>query len=258
MKHFGIDVSKWQKGFDFAKAKSEGVEFVIIKASQSDFKDSEFENHFKKAKACGLNVGAYHYLKAKNKAEALAEAETFIGAVKGKKFEFPLFLDIEDANQKGNSKDINDGIITAFCTAVENAGYWCGFYCNYDFYKNRCNGDTLSERFSLWLASWTSECPCKCQMWQFGGEVNILRSELVAGVTCDQDSTDTDYPSLIAAKGLNGYPEAEQVIEVYKVQKGDTLTQIAKLFGTTVQKLAEINGIKNPNVIFIGQELVLN
>lgn len=39
----------------------------------------------------------------------------------------------------------------------------------------------------------------------------------------------------------------------YIVKKGDTLSSIATSFGTTYQVLASYNGIKNPNIIRIGQ-----
>lgn len=41
----------------------------------------------------------------------------------------------------------------------------------------------------------------------------------------------------------------------YTVKKGDTLSAIAKKYGTTVDKLVKDNGIKNPNLINIGQKL---
>lgn len=41
----------------------------------------------------------------------------------------------------------------------------------------------------------------------------------------------------------------------YTVKKGDTLTKIAKGFGTTWQTLQKLNSIKNPNIIKIGQKL---
>lgn len=40
---------------------------------------------------------------------------------------------------------------------------------------------------------------------------------------------------------------------VYIVQKGDTLSGIAKKYNTTYQILAEYNNIKNPNIINVGQ-----
>jgi len=44
----------------------------------------------------------------------------------------------------------------------------------------------------------------------------------------------------------------------YTVKSGDNLTKIAKANGTTVAKLTELNGIKNANLINVGQVLKLN
>ena len=41
----------------------------------------------------------------------------------------------------------------------------------------------------------------------------------------------------------------------YTVKKGDTLSAIAKQYGTTYQEIAKANGISNPNVIQVGQTL---
>lgn len=41
----------------------------------------------------------------------------------------------------------------------------------------------------------------------------------------------------------------------YTVQAGDTLAQLAQRFGTTVTALASANGITNPNLILVGQQL---
>lgn len=42
---------------------------------------------------------------------------------------------------------------------------------------------------------------------------------------------------------------------VYTVVSGDTLSKIASKYGTTYQKLAEYNGISNPNIIRVGQKI---
>ena len=44
----------------------------------------------------------------------------------------------------------------------------------------------------------------------------------------------------------------------YTVVKGDTLTKIAKDYNTTVAKLVELNNIKNPDYIVVGQVLVIS
>lgn len=48
---------------------------------------------------------------------------------------------------------------------------------------------------------------------------------------------------------------AAQGVTVYTVKKGDTLWQIAAKYGTTYQAIAAYNGIKNPNVIRVGQKI---
>lgn len=43
----------------------------------------------------------------------------------------------------------------------------------------------------------------------------------------------------------------------YIVKSGDTLSDIAQKFGTTYQKIAQDNGISNPNLIYPGQKLII-
>jgi hypothetical protein len=47
-------------------------------------------------------------------------------------------------------------------------------------------------------------------------------------------------------------------MSTYKVQAGDTLSHLAKQYNTTVAKLVSLNGIKNPDLIYIGQILITN
>ena len=44
-------------------------------------------------------------------------------------------------------------------------------------------------------------------------------------------------------------------IQTYTVKKGDTLSEIAQKFNTTVNELVKLNNIKNPNLIYVGQKL---
>ena len=43
----------------------------------------------------------------------------------------------------------------------------------------------------------------------------------------------------------------------YQIKKGDTLSGIAKQYGTTAQALAQANGISNVNKIYAGQSLTI-
>ena len=42
---------------------------------------------------------------------------------------------------------------------------------------------------------------------------------------------------------------------IYTVRRGDNLTRIATRYGTTVRELVNLNGIRNPNLIYIGQRI---
>lgn len=66
----------------------------------------------------------------------------------------------------------------------------------------------------------------------------------------------------VAGKGATVYgwvnaADVQAVSKVYTVKRGDTLSKIAKEYGTTVAKLVELNGIKNANLISVGQLIKL-
>lgn len=44
---------------------------------------------------------------------------------------------------------------------------------------------------------------------------------------------------------------------IYIVKRGDTLTSIAKNYNTTVSAIVNANQIQNPNLIFVGQRLII-
>lgn len=65
----------------------------------------------------------------------------------------------------------------------------------------------------------------------------------------------TDY--LLGTKRLTD-PKEEVIKEdyvIYTIKSGDTLSKISKKYGTDYMTLAKLNGIKNPNLIYAGNEL---
>ena len=62
--------------------------------------------------------------------------------------------------------------------------------------------------------------------------------------------------------GIEEYKkEEENVFQkeiVHYVKKGETLTSISKIYGTTWARIAETNKIKNPNLIYVGQKLIIS
>ena len=53
----------------------------------------------------------------------------------------------------------------------------------------------------------------------------------------------------------NNNEDTENNIKEITIKKGDTLSQIAINYNTTVQILVELNNIRNPNLIYAGNKL---
>lgn len=65
----------------------------------------------------------------------------------------------------------------------------------------------------------------------------------------------TSIPTLSPQPQPTATPEFEMI--THTVQAGDNLLEIAQEYGTTVQAIIEANGITNPDLIFIGQTLLI-
>lgn len=250
---FGIDVSRWQGNFNFEKAKAEGVKYVIIKAGGSDagrYKDSKFETYYAQCKQLGLPVGAYYFGKDMNTSEAAASANHFLNLIKDKTFEYPIYYDVEGAMINNLNKNTLTPIVDIFCSIIEKAGYYAGIYSSQSFFNNNMN-DAQLKKYTHWVAAWSGSKPtlrsgAAVDLWQFGGETNRIRSNKVAGVTCDQDYCYVDFPAVMKKAGLNGYkkesaPEAEHLYHI--VNETDTLTGIAERYGVPVDELAAKNNL---------------
>lgn len=58
-------------------------------------------------------------------------------------------------------------------------------------------------------------------------------------------------------KKVKDLPQETKKDIVYIVKKGDTLSKIAKMYNTTYKKIALDNKIANPNIIYVGQKLII-
>lgn len=67
-----------------------------------------------------------------------------------------------------------------------------------------------------------------------------------------------ENPNLIYAGEVFKTPSArsEQTV-IYTVKRGDTLWGISRKFGTTVENLVKLNSVKNPNLIYVGEKLII-
>ena len=280
-KQFGIDISEHQGKYALAQAKKDGVKFVIIRGGGGDgvrtadglYKDAQFERNYKEAKKLGLPVGVYWFSKALTEAQAKKEAEYFYkNCLKGKQFELPIYIDVENKAQLNLGKTKLTKIILAWLKAVRSYGYWVGIYSSASYFKNYMYDSELSG-YAHWIAQWSKTEPSykpasAFGLWQFGGETNLIRSNKVAGQVVDQDYLLIDYEPQIKAKGLNGWkveerPETKPATQkepaeketTYTVKAGDTLSGIAAKYNTTVNEIAKKNNIKNVNLIYVGQKL---
>lgn len=205
----GIDVSKWQGNVDFKKVKASGIEFVIIKAGEKNFRDSKFETYYKDATDAGLFVGAYWYTHAKSVDEVKAEMDACIDVIKGKKFEYPIYLDIE-GDALSSSKATIQNIICAWCDGMFARNWYGGIYMS----KSPASGldNKVIGKYPLWIAQYSSKCTYKGSygMWQSSstGKVNGINGNV------DLDTSYVYYPEYIIKDGYNGYSKKPTSNEV--------------------------------------------
>lgn len=164
-----IDVSCWQTNVNYAKVKSAGITAVIIRAGygrETSQKDSQFETHYKNAKANGLKVGAYWYSYANSVEDAKREAKACLACIKGKTFDMPIYFDMEDSSQTKLGKTTLTAMAKAFCEAIKSGGYRAGVYANLNWFNNYLDYSALKKSYSIWLAQYNSTNDKACDIWQ--------------------------------------------------------------------------------------------
>lgn len=92
--------------------------------------------------------------------------------------------------------------------------------------------------------------------WVKGRTYNVAQVSgnrvLLAGINSWINKADVEIISVSSA------PIQSSAVNTYTVRSGDTLSSIASKFGTSYQALASLNGISNPNLIYVGQVLRVN
>lgn len=189
----------------------------------------------------------------------------------------------------------NKALITemtkVFCEEIAKAGYKAGFYYNNDYKVNYYDLSAL-KGYVKWFARYTSAKQTDCDIWQYSssgkvagcqGNVDmdyLINTKLLTGgketSSTPTKSIDEIAQEVIAGKWGNGDSRKEKLSssgydyaavqnrvneilsskeKTYTVQKGDTLTAIAKKYNTTVDALVKKNNIKDKNKIKVGQEI---
>lgn len=205
----GIDVSYYQEEVDWEGIKAAGIDYVIIRAGRTGSEDSKFEAHYAGAKAAGLDVGSYFYSYATSVEEILQDAALFLELIEGKQFEYPVYLDLEDPSQASLDASLLTEMCTKFINTLQEAGYFCGLYVNWNWLTNILETETITAYFDVWVAryydhtnEWKAEWGDCLGMWQYSDKGVI--GEYPDPV--DVNVCFKDYPSIIKSLGFNGFP----------------------------------------------------
>lgn len=257
----GIDVSNWQGHINYAEVRDAGIEVVYIKASQgTNIKDAYFDINYENAKENGLRVGFYHYLTATNTEQAIEEANYFVSVISGKTPDCKLVLDYETFGGVGR-EEINNIARTFMQRVEELTDKEVILYS--DLSNARSTFDTrLAEDYDLWIAyyedrnrlinietSWNTYIGIQ---YTDRGRVNGINGNVDRDLYTEEIFL--DETSEIANNSGNTTQINTESVE-YTVQSGDTLSAIARRYGTTVQELVDINNIQNPDLIYPGEKL---
>ena len=263
----GLDVSEWQGALstvgtiNFADVKKAGYSYVILRAgvklnAGSNRIDENFEEFYTAAKKAGLDVGAYYYSQAKSVIEAKEEANCFLEYVKGKKFEYPLYMDYENKAAKeaiGSNAQTAKTICYAFMDTLANAGYLVGLYGYGAWFDDQYDGwmadvlnNDIGKKYEFWMANYFSgtpenekskNFPTKYGMYQYTSSCRISGF----GADLDANVSYKDYPSIVRKYGFNGYAPntPDPVVETEAETQKQTQKQTQKPTQNQTQKQTE-------------------
>ena len=150
-----IDVSEWNGDINFSKVKNAGITCVILRAGYGkdpNQEDNKFNEYYRQAKAAGLNVGAYWYSYATSVDAAKAEVRNCMKTIRGKEFDLPVFLDVEEYRQAVLPRRTLTDIISTFCDGVKGYGFDVGMYSAKSMLVDSAYPDELSNKYLIWLA----------------------------------------------------------------------------------------------------------
>lgn len=256
----GIDVSEWQGNINFKKVKEDGIEIVYIRAGQGfSYEDEKFERNYKEAKKYGLKVGAYHYVTARTEDEARRQAKFFVSLVSGKQIDAKLAMDFEYFPNLSKS-EINK-VSIAFLKEVEQlSGKEAIVYSDAYNADNTFEGEVT--KYPLWIAQYEVEKPQNNGNWKYWEGFQYTDRGKVSGIEGDVDRDEfTENILLNDTVEIPTVDKPEHTGEdrfIYRVKRGDTLSELAQKYHTTVRHLVYLNNIRNPNLIYTGEKIIIS
>ena len=218
----GPDLSVHNGAVNMAGVKQSGHSFVLLREGYGDEvsypkqKDTRFEQNYRNAKTAGLHVGAYHYLYATTVEGAKREAQGFLANLKGKSFDMPVALDIEERSQYNLPNSTVEAIVKAFMDVCEQAGYYCLLY-SYESFLTAKMSAAFRSKYDVWCANITRtpSIAYGIHQYSFTGRVNGISGNV------DLNRTSRNYPSIIKNAGKNGFKPSVNVLDTDGFRKGD-------------------------------------
>lgn len=162
----GIDVSKWQKGFDFKLARQQGKTFCIVRAGKTtsdgrQVMDEAFYDNINGAKNAGLDIGIYFYSLATTPAVAVREADwihkLLNSDLRNTALKSGIWIDVEDSKHAKLSPERLTSVIMAGINRLNSCGHYVGMYSSCSFFRNNLVLKNLPGYIPLWVAQYGKE-----------------------------------------------------------------------------------------------------
>lgn len=161
----GIDISAHNGDIDFDKVKEEGIEFVIIKASEGGtFKDRKFIDNIRNARKAGIKTGAYHFFRFDT--PGYIQGLNFVNSIHGRELDLPAAIDIEEfTNPNLQATRLVMNRVIEMVDYLERRGYRVMLYTNKKGHARFIKGQL--ESYPLWLCSLGNRPEgIDCALWQ--------------------------------------------------------------------------------------------
>lgn len=161
----GIDVSAYQGNIDYERVKNEGIDIVYIKASEGTYlEDPYFKQNYERAKNSGLNIGFYHFVRARNEQEAIEEAEFFSSVIYGTDANCRLAMDFEVFGDL--SVDEINAISRVFLQKVEELTQKQMVMYSNTYDAINIFSSELASKYPLWVAQYGVSEPANNGKWE--------------------------------------------------------------------------------------------
>lgn len=129
-----IDVSEWQGDIDWAKAKADGVEGVIIRLGygEGNNADKKAQRNISECKRLGIPFGIYWYSYADTPSIAKEEGADVVAKLKqfgvnASDLAYPVYYDLEkwtwEGHQPPTDPNVYNDIVNNWYSALQSAGY---------------------------------------------------------------------------------------------------------------------------------------